>query len=190
MAENKGNREDINLVKKSLENPDFYTELVKKYENYIMNYILKISGVPREEAEDIAQEIFLKAYLNLNDFDQKRKFSTWLFSIAHNETISYWRKHRKRLESPDIEDSEIEFLLKEESDIAEKIDNQNLKKEIRNSLSQLDFKYREVLQLRYLDEYSYEEISDIIKKPVNTVGTLISRAKKLLKKEINLEKYE
>lgn len=182
--------DDIDLVKKSLDNPDNYTLLVKKYEAKILNYIKKISGVPHEEAEDIAQEIFLKAYTNLNDFDLNKKFSSWLFSIAHNDTISYWRKHKKRLASPDIADEDLDYLMPDEFDIVKKIDDKALKQEIKQALAKLDIKYREVLQLRYLQEYSYEEISDIIKKPKNTVGTLINRAKKQLKNILADKKYE
>lgn len=188
MAQKKGDNEDIVLVQMTLENPAIYAELVKKYENKIINYIVRISGVRREEAEDIAQEIFLKAYQNLNAFDQKRKFSSWLFSIAHNETISYWRKNKKELGKPDIEDEAIEYLLKDDFDISEKLDEKNMQEAVRKGISHLDFRYREVLQLRYLNEYSYEEISDIIRKPVNTVGTLINRAKKQLKKEMEGKK--
>ena len=188
MTQKKGDNEDIVLVQMTLENPAIYTDLVKKYENKIINYVVRISGVRREEAEDIAQEIFLKAYQNLNAFDQKRKFSSWLFSIAHNETISYWRKHKKEMGMPDLEDDEIAYLLKDDFDIKEKLDEKTLKEEVRHGINKLDFKYREVLQLRYLNEYSYEEISDIIKKPVNTVGTLINRAKRQLKKELEGKK--
>lgn len=182
--------EDIGLVQKTLKNADNYTDLVKKYEQKIIYYIIRISGIAYEEAEDLAQEIFLKAYINLNGFDQKKKFSSWLFSIAHNTTISHWRKHKKRLEQIDLADEDLERLLTDEFDVIKKIDNDKLKQEIKEALARIDIKYREVLQLKYLNDYSYEEISDIIKKPVNTVGTLLSRAKKKLKKELANKKYD
>ena len=71
MADNR-ETEDLKLVKESLSDPDAYTNLVKKYEKQVIGYIIRISGVIYEEAEDIAQEIFLKAYTNFNNFDQKK----------------------------------------------------------------------------------------------------------------------
>ena len=183
MADNR-ETEDLKLVKESLSDPDAYTNLVKKYEKQVIGYIIRISGVIYEEAEDIAQEIFLKAYTNLNNFDQTKKFSSWLFSIAHNETISHWRKNKKKLDVINIEEDQLEILLSENFDIGEKIDNKILRVKIKKGLAKIDIKYREVIELKYLNDYSYEEISDIIKKPVNTVGTLLNRAKKKLKNEL------
>ncbi len=174
---------DQKLVLAALKNPDDYSQIVKKYEKPIFSYIMRISGVSYQEAEDIAQEIFLKAYTNLNDYDQRRKFSTWLFSIAHNETISHWRKNKKRLKDVDIEDDVWQNILTDEQfDIEKKIDDKSLGEEVKKAIQKLDIKYRGVLQLKYYDDLSYEEISDIIKKPVNTVGTLLNRAKKKLEK--------
>ncbi|MFH1781589.1 MAG: RNA polymerase sigma factor [Patescibacteria group bacterium] len=190
MAQNKDQKEDLELVAKSLESAAAYEKLVRKYQSKILNYIKRISGVPMEEAEDIAQEVFLKVYQNLNAFDQNKKFSSWLFSIAHNETISYWRKNKKRLNDPDIEDEHLEYFLKDEFNTDEKVDNQKLKEDLEVALKKLPIKYREVVQLKYFYDYSYEEISDIIKKPTATVGTLLSRAKKLLVKEVDLDKYK
>jgi len=187
---NKSQKQDLELVKDSLNSSDAYTNLVKKYEKPIIGYIIRISGVNFEEAEDITQEIFLKAYTNLNNFDQTKKFSSWLFSIAHNETISHWRKNKRKLDVINIENDELDILLTENFDIGKKIDNNLLKDEIKKGLAKLDIKYREVLELKYLNEYSYEEISDIIKKPVNTVGTLLNRAKKKLKNELKDIKYD
>lgn len=174
----------------ALKNPDDYTQIVQKYEKPILSYIMRISGVSYQEAEDIGQEIFLKAYTNLNDYDQRRKFSTWLFSIAHNETISHWRKNKKRLKDLDIEDDVLQNILPDEFDMVKNIDDKVLKQEIKEAIKKLDIKYREVLQLKYYDDLSYEEISDIIKKPVNTVGTLLNRAKKKLEKLLANKKYD
>ena len=178
--------EDINLVKRALKNPDFYSGIVLKYEQRIIYYIIRISGVNIQEAEDVAQEVFLKAYLNLNAFDQEKKFSTWLFSIAHNEVISHWRKNKKRLKDLSIEGEELINKIKQDFDLDKQIDMKQKKEKVMIIIKNLDIKYREVLELRFIQEYSYEEISDVIKKPVSTVGTLINRARKIIKKELNI----
>ncbi|MFH0818568.1 MAG: RNA polymerase sigma factor [Patescibacteria group bacterium] len=190
MADDNGRLDDLSAVKSALANSDNYTFLVKKYEPKIINFIIKISGMGREEAEDVAQEIFLKAYINLNDFDPEKKFSTWLFSIAHNETISYWRKHSKRWQNVSLDNSGIINTILAEVNLDKRIDSDQIAKQVNKALQEIDIKYREVLQLKYLHEYSYEEISDIIKKPLNTVGVLISRGKDKLKKILVNNKNE
>ncbi|OGY87695.1 MAG: hypothetical protein A2233_01985 [Candidatus Kerfeldbacteria bacterium RIFOXYA2_FULL_38_24] len=179
------NERDVAAVQMSLFDLEQYSLIVERYEQKILNYIRRISGASYEEAEDIAQEIFLKAYVNLRDFDEKKKFSSWLFAIAHNETISYWRKNKKNLTMVDIEEDYLEVLLKKDPDLAEQIDIKQRKTVVQTALKKLNLKYRAILDLRYTQDLSYEEISDIIKKPKNTVGTLINRAKKELKKELS-----
>jgi len=87
---------DCELVRLSLENADFFAQIVQKYEKPLLRYLLRISNVSLEEAEDLLQEIFIKVYQNLWDFDESLKFSSWIYRIAHNETISAWRKKISR----------------------------------------------------------------------------------------------
>ena len=190
MADNDQNLQDIRFVNRALENQIFYTDIVSKYQERIIRYVIRISGISYQEAEDVAQEVFLKAYVNLNNFNQEKKFFSWLFSIAHNEIVSYWRKNKKRLKDISIEGEELAEKLGADFKMIEKIDSANNKDFVKQAISKLDFKYREVLQLKYIDDYSYEEISDIIKKPTATVGTLISRAKKILKNDLDKKYYE
>ena len=181
MADLADQEQDIRHVRRSLENQLFYADIVNKYQAKILSFIRRISGVSQEEAEDIAQEIFLKAYVNLNNFDQDKKFFSWLFSIAHNEVVSHWRKNKKRLKDVSIEGEELAERLGKENNLVEEIDLKVEKTELKNAINKLNFKYREVLELKFIEDYSYQEISDIVKKPVATVGTLINRAKKQLK---------
>lgn len=181
MPDTADQEQDVRHVQRSLENQIFYADIVNKYQAKMLSFIRRISGVSQEEAEDIAQEIFLKAYINLNSFDQDKKFFSWLFSIAHNEVISYWRKNKKRLRDVSIEGEELSERLGHEINLIEELDIQAEKEELKVALIKLDLKYREVLELKFIDDYSYQEISEIIKKPTATVGTLINRAKKQLK---------
>lgn len=175
------NKTDNELVRLSLDNPDHFLCLSKRYESKLLHYIMRISKFRQEDAEDILQDVFIKTYYNLNEFDDELKFSSWIYRIAHNQTVSEIRKKVSRpsipLEKEDIDRFEDAF------DITKEIDNSFDREIIDKAISQLDEKYREVLILRYLDEKDYVEISDILKKPVSTVGNLIARGKILFEKE-------
>lgn len=172
---------DVELVGMSLKDPDQFLCLTKRYEDKLLRYIIRISKFSREDSEDILQEVFIKTYFNLNEFDKELKFSSWIYRIAHNETVSAIRKKVVRPTiSLDVEDMEKFGGV---FDMTKDIDNTLDRKMIDNALSNLDEKYREVLVLRFLDEKDYTEIADILKKPISTVGNLILRGKKLFKEE-------
>jgi len=172
---------DIELVGMSLEDSNHFLCLSKRYEDKLLRYIIRISKFSREDAEDVLQEVFIKTYFNLNGFDKELQFSSWIYRIAHNETVS---AIRKKVVRPSIS-LEVEDLVKfgDSFDMTKEMDNNFDRKMIDEALSKLDEKYREVLVLRFLDEKDYVEIADILKKPVSTVGNLILRGKKLFKEE-------
>lgn len=175
------NKTDNELVKLSLDNSDHFLCLSKRYESKLLHYIMRISKFRQEDAKDVLQDVFIKTYYNLNEFNSELKFSSWIYRITHNQTVNEIRKKVSRpsipLEKEDIDRFEYVF------DIAKEIDNSFDREIIDKALSQLDEKYREVLILRFLDEKDYVEISDILKKPVSTVGNLIARGKILFKEE-------
>ncbi len=172
---------DVELVGMSLENSDHFLCLSNRYEDKLLRYIMRISKFSREDASDVLQDVFIKTYFNLNGFDKELQFSSWVYRIAHNETISAIRKKVAR-PSVNLDVGDIE-KFGESFDITKEIDNTFDRKMIDEALSRLDEKYREVLVLRFLDEKDYVEISDILKKPVSTVGNLILRGKKLFREE-------
>lgn len=131
-----------------------------------------------EDAEDILQEVFIKTYENLNDFDQDLKFSSWIYRITYNHTISYYRKHKAKMQTLSLEDNEVLIeKLRSEFNLTENVDKKILKEKIQEFLSQLDKKYRDVLILKYLEDKDYNEISNILRKPPGTIATLLNRAK-------------
>ena len=180
---------DEELVKLTLQDNQYFLCLMRNYEEKLMRYIKRISNASTEEAEDVLQEVYIKVYQNLNDFDTSLKFSSWIYRITRNEVISTFRKKRSRPQSFGGEAAEI-ILEKMASDLDTKkaVDTEYLQKNIYTILEKMDIKYKEVLVLRYLEEKDYNEISDILKKPVGTVSTLLNRAKKNFKKE--LDKHE
>lgn len=176
------NETDESLASQSLENHDAFGELIGRYEKRLYRYVRRITDASHEECEDILQEVFLKAYRYLNNFDPKLSFSSWIYRIAHNETISHFRKRKVRPNTIPEEDGELYLKnIQADLDIAAEIDRKQLGESARKTLTKLGKKYEDVLVLRYLEEKSYEEISDILKIPVKTVGTRLNRAKKKLR---------
>jgi RNA polymerase sigma-70 factor (ECF subfamily) len=172
-CEKYGDEELVGLV---LVNPDYYACLVNRYTSALRRYVVRLGCTPID-ADDVLQDVFINAYLHLNDFDRKLKFSSWIYRIAHNQAVSSFRKINSRptIELDDIEPWQ-ELLMNSCPGI--NIDQAILKEKTKHVLDRLDDKYREVLVLKYFEEKDYAEISDILKKPMGTIATLINRAKK------------
>lgn len=173
------NKSDAQLVELALAEPSFFAFIVERYQRALLIYIKRLGSFRNEDAEDLLQEVFIKVYLNLNSFDSGLKFSSWIYRIAHNETISYFRKvaarpqgHAVDFESPAISRLLADFSLKDE------VDNKLTRDKIKEVLSEMNLEQRELLLLKFFEEKSYQEISDIIKKPLGTVASAMNRAKK------------
>jgi len=178
---------DEQLVVLSLKNQEYYWCLMTRYEDKLLHYILKISNFGREDAEDILQEVFIKVYENLNDFDTSWKFSNWIYRITHNITISAYRKKKVNPQLVSWDYEGLNNLIESTSNI-EKDAFQNLSYEkILEIINRLPLKYKEVLILKFMENKDYQEISDILHKPMGTIATLIRRAKKVLQQELTKE---
>ncbi|PIS42888.1 MAG: hypothetical protein COT24_01250 [Candidatus Kerfeldbacteria bacterium CG08_land_8_20_14_0_20_40_16] len=184
-------RTDEELVKLTLADQEWYLCLMRRYESKLSRYIRRISGLNEQDLEDVLQDIFIKAYRNLNAFDPDLKFNSWIYRIAHNEAISRYRKLKTRPQLVKGEEGEkMLALIEDKGNPEEKLDNKISREKIQGILAQMDLKYREVLTLKYLEEKDYKEISDIVKKPMGTVGTLINRAKKQFRAIANEQRTE
>lgn len=170
---------DEELVVLTLTDRDMYACLIRRYEAPLIRYVRRISGYSDDDIADILQDAFIGAYRNLNDFDPSLKFSSWLYRIVHNETISQHRKRRVRPQTVAVEESDAMFeLLASETDVAHDVEQKMTAGRIRAVLDAMDPKYRDVLVLKFLEDKDYREISDILQKPMGTIATLINRAKK------------
>lgn len=128
------------------------------------------------------QETFIKAYVNLNDYDRTRPFGPWIYRIAHNEAISHLRKRRGDRHFIGGEDALLIFeRMSDGSDLGETTGLIRSENQVRAALADLDAKYRDALVLRYLEEKSYDDIADILKLPPGTVATYIRRGLKRLR---------
>lgn len=179
-------KSDKQLVKLTLKNTDYYECIISRYEPKLMHYIRRITNVDKETAEDILQEVFLKIYKNLQDYDDTFKFSSWIYRITHNEAISFFRKQKARPELVDTSNSEedVDILSTIPADVNLRDDyvKKEMAHKVREVIAVLPEKYRNALILRYMEDKSYEEIADILQKPAGTVATLINRAKSEFKK--------
>lgn len=179
---------DAELVELTFTSQRYFGVLMERYSAKLLRYIRRLSQVSEQEAEDILQEVFINVYQNLRSYDVDLAFSSWIYRITRNEVISQFRKRKARPHgnSIDIED-EILHNIASDADVAGSVAAQLQGSVIRSAIDSLDIKYRDVLILRYIEDRSYDDIADILKKPPGTVATLLSRAKKQLKKRLNLQ---
>lgn len=180
------NKTDEELVQLTLRDKEYYQYLLKRYEDKLLRYIIRVAKINQEDAKDVLQEVFIKAYINLNDFDPSLKFSSWIYRIAHNEAVTFLRKNKHKLPVINFElDKAFVEATRSDLDIKEEIDQKYFLANFQKIINNLDNKdYRDVLILRYIEEKDYGEISDILKKPIGTIATLLSRAKKKIKNEL------
>ncbi|MEN8697830.1 RNA polymerase sigma factor SigW [Bacillus infantis] len=165
-----------------------FGEIVEIYKDKVFQLCFRMLG-NRHEAEDIAQEAFLRAYINIQSFNIDLKFSTWLYRIATNLCIDRIRKKK-----PDyFLDAEVAGTdgLTMYSQIAadtrlpeEDVESLELQETIQNEISKLPEKYRSVIVLKYIEELSLNEISEIMDLPLGTVKTRIHRGREALRKQL------
>jgi RNA polymerase sigma factor (sigma-70 family) len=154
-----------------------YAELVDKHKSYAYTIAFKILQ-NRPEAEEAAQDSFIKAFNNLKGFNRESKFSTWFYRIVFNTAITYKRKSRYQFER--IDASSVQYGYEGEN-VLEKSDK---KKYLDEALARLTETDRTALTLFYLDEFSLEEIAEIMNIQANTIKVRIHRARQRLADEL------
>jgi RNA polymerase sigma factor (sigma-70 family) len=169
------NTSDEVLVKESINgNYDSFAKLVDRYSNMV--YAVALSKTrDSHHSEDIAQEVFVKAWQSLSKLDEGEKFSIWLISITKNKCIDYFRKNARKLEKPMLQDllAPIETFQKSRlTDI------------LWETLDSLDDKYRIVLVMNYITGYSAKEIAYLLNISQSAIESRLRRGKEKLKKEL------
>ncbi len=175
------------LVKKAQQgHEDAFAALVETYRRKMFNLAYSFTR-NRESADDLAQEVFLKAYLSLPKFQFKSSFGTWLYRIAVNTSKDHLRKEGKVQKVPfdespaDMMLHEDEMAKREEAEIQE--DRKTL---LRQALQTLPEKYKVILTLRDIQGFPYGEIAEILNLSAGTVDSRLHRARKLLRKKVHL----
>lgn len=180
---------DAEIVARTLVDTSAFAVLVERYEAKLARYVRRLGIQNYDDQLDVLQDIFIKVYKNLNAFDSNLSFSSWIYRIAHNEAISFYRKKRVRPEGNLVIDSEdILPFQAHGGDSAEALFDASLGAvAVTAALRALEQKYRDPIILRYFEYKEYDEISDILKIPIGSVGTLIHRGKKRLQELITAE---
>ena len=163
---------------------DAFEELVKAHEKTVYNLALRMTGNP-QDAEDMAQEAFLKAYRSLPDFRGESKFSVWLYRIVSNVCLDHLRRQGRRpassLTQEDGDGEEQQWDVPDESQSPERLLEQKLTREaVQRGLEQLPPDQRQILLLREIRGMSYEEIGETLGLEPGTVKSRIFRARKKL----------
>jgi RNA polymerase sigma-70 factor, ECF subfamily len=166
---------DEEIVEKVRSNDrDLYAVIIERYKNKLLRYATNLVH-DNDKASHIVQDSLVKAYINLNGFNTKKKFSSWIYRIVHNESMNALKKYKS--EVPILDD----FDFESEQDITKEFEQKETAIYVEKCLKSIPLIYSEPLSLYYLDEKSYEEISDILRIPMGTVAVRMSRAKKLMK---------
>lgn len=179
------------LITKAQQN-DFmaFEQLVLSYQDRVYSHCIYLTG-NQEDAQDLAQDVFLQAYKSIGSFRQKADFGTWLHRIAVNRWINLCRRNKKvvafSLDEPlQTGDSElIRELAATEDGPQEQVERQEIKSRIQQALNKLPDEFRMALILRELEGYNYEDIASLLECSLGTVKSRINRGRKALKKELD-----
>jgi len=178
--------EDKKLVENSIKgDKEAFEMIIRRYQQPLLNYIGRMVG-ERELALDFTQEIFIKTYSSLPIYKPQYKFSTWLFKIASNFIIDYWRK--KKIDAYSIDQKQIWNndnpplqIPDKELTITKKFEIAQLKERIEQVLEKLPASLREVFIWRHINEFSYEEIAEIKGLPEGTIKNRVFQAKEMIR---------
>ena len=179
-------RRDYGLVREAIDfgNQRAYAELLENYRESLYLLMLKMVNNPYD-AEDLTIEAFGKAFRNLSQYTTDYAFSTWLFKIASNNCVDFLRKKKLSLLEIDkgytMEDDSRSFELNDnEPNPEERMFDKEKATQIRKLVNTLKPQYRRLIELRYFEELSYDEISSQLNLPLGTVKAMLYRAKYML----------
>ena len=162
-------------------NAEAFGALIERYSAKLSRYARKFL-FDTEDAADVIQDVFIKAYENIQSFDATRRFSPWIYRIAHNEFVNALKKRKasRTVFTFDI-DTLVPHLAASDTADSAALDR-DVRAALEGHLQNVSPKYREPLILYYLEDMDYKEISDILHIPVSTVGVRLARARHMLKK--------
>ncbi|QKS69824.1 RNA polymerase sigma factor SigW [Paenalkalicoccus suaedae] len=169
-------------------NQDAFAELMDLYKDKVYHIAYRMLG-NSHEAQDVAQEAFLRAYTNIDSYDTNRKFSTWIFRIATNLSIDRIRKKKPDFHLEDqvagTEDLDYHSQFAADEDLPEdQVVQLEMQEWVQQEIMELPPKYRSAIILKYIEDLSLKEISEILNLPVATVKTRIHRGREALRKRL------
>jgi RNA polymerase sigma-70 factor (ECF subfamily) len=173
--------EDADLIRQATRgNVESFNLLVSRWEKRVYNYLLRITA-NREDALDLTQDAFLKAYQNLRKLDDPARFAPWLYRIAHNEAYSMFRKRRPETDVDEIEPGATETTITVGGSSVFPIE---LSLAVASALDRLSVDQREAVVLKIYQGFKFEEMAEILSCPVSTIKSRLYTALELLKIEL------
>lgn len=163
-----------------------YKVLVERYQSYIFTLAFRLMQ-SREDAEEVAQDVFVKAYRSLADFKGGSKFSTWIYTIAHNTAITYLRKKKQKILAIDDESAFMQLENQESDFKANQVEDKSRKDMVNRAIDMLPPDDAQIITLFYKGDQSLDEIASIIGIETNTVKVRLFRARQKLKEK--MEKF-
>jgi RNA polymerase sigma-70 factor (ECF subfamily) len=163
-----------------------FAELVGRYQDAVFGMALRFMHNPGE-AEEVAQEAFLRVYRGLAGFKGEARFSTWLYRITWNLCADWLRRHRRSGRGAEHSIEDAADLADGRVDLERGLLAAEEKRKVREALDSLDEKYRSVIVLLYYQRLSYEDIASVLEVPLKTVETRLYRARRLLKQRLERE---
>ncbi|MCA9655762.1 MAG: sigma-70 family RNA polymerase sigma factor [Myxococcales bacterium] len=155
-----------------------FAELVRRHQGKVRALLLRLSG-DRSLADDLAQEVFLRAYRGLVGFEGRSSFGTWLYRISYNVYLNHRARTRSFAALP--EDYDVRAAAPDDS---MSVPRSDLRRDLGAAIAELPERYRAVIVLYYLQEVSYPEIAEILELPLGTVKTHLHRAKRMLRQQM------
>ncbi|MEP3208788.1 MAG: sigma-70 family RNA polymerase sigma factor [Maribacter sp.] len=155
-----------------------FSVLVERYKHMVFTLAAKVLK-NHEEAEEVAQDVFIKAYTALASFKGESKFSTWLYKIAYYRSLDYLKKHKRTVNTGSI-DSDTEYHLTSMEDALDGLEDKERKQTIKAAINELPHDDAVVITLHYFEELSLKEIADIMNIEPNTVKVRLFRSRKRL----------
>lgn len=175
---------DIELVQQILNgNNNAFRYLVANYQRLVLHIVGRIVQ-RQDEVEDICQEVFIKVFGKIKKFRGESRLSTWIATIAYNTSITHVRKQVRRGEQSYDEQPLLVASEKDDSLNQKVVEKDEAKRFLMEMVEKLPVNYRTVLTLYHLEEFSYKEIEEITEMPEGTIKSYLSRARKLLKVEL------
>jgi RNA polymerase sigma-70 factor (ECF subfamily) len=154
--------------------------LIERYQGRLLRYGKRFLS-DNDHIEDVVQGVFIQTYQNIRSFDATRRFSPWIYRIAHNAFVNELRRqHREPVSFVDFD--VLAAHPSHEHDLAEETDKKAMRALVEAGLEMLPAIYKEIIILYYIEELSYQEIADILRVPLGTVSVRLRRGREALKK--------
>lgn len=175
---------DIDVISRVIRGDQHaYAELVHRYKDYVFTLALRFCK-NREDAEEVSQDIFIKVYRSLADFKGTSKFSTWLYTITYNTSVTFLRKKRMDVKSIDDDHTFLQLENQESSFSANQMEQKSRVNHVNQAIGKLSADDSQIITLFYKMEQSLEEIGVILGLEPNTVKVRLHRARQRLKEKL------